>query len=196
MMNAQGNSPMPGPAISKYLAQHTDKGFNEVATVFRHDFVQFMGMLHSWTVMIDGEISTADVSALTDVAAVARFRDTSAELQRAAERIFNETQARLRPEIDPANSLNGASPILQTWDRFYNDFGVYAMMELNTLEKLMRQFVTYSEFDTLIEKTLSPMAQGDSIKTLLLKPFDRIRDLLDANQFDARIAQVLGEKHP
>lgn len=187
---------MPGQAISKYLMQHTDKGFNEVATIFRHDFVQFMGMVHSWTVMIEGEISAADVSMLTDPVATARFRELSADLQRTAERIFHETQARLRPEIDPANRLDGVSHILQTWDRFYVDFGLYAVTELDALEKQMRQFVTYSEFDTLIEKTLSPMAQGDSIKALLLKPFDRIRDLLDAKQFDVRIAQVLGEKHP
>ncbi len=187
---------MPGPAISKYLAQYTDKGFNEVTTVFRHDFVQFMGMLHSWTVMIDGEISTADHSTLTDLAAAERFKEASAELERATERVFNDTQSRLRPEIVPANSVDQISHVIQIWDRFYNDFGVYAMKELSTLEKQMRQFVTYGEFDILIEKTLSPMAQGDSIKELLLKPFDRIRDLLDANQFDTRIAQVLGKKHP
>lgn len=187
---------MPGPAISKYLTQYTDKGFNEVATVFRHDFVQFMGMVHSWTVMIDGEITAADESVFTDPAGKQRFVDAALELQRSAERIFQETQSRLRPEIGPDNALDRAAYILQTWDRFYDEFGVYALSVLNPLEKQMRQFVGYAEFETLIEKPLSPMAQGDSIKSLLLKPFDRIRDLLDANQFDARIAQALGEKHP
>jgi len=186
---------MPGPAISKYLTQQTDKGFSEVASVFRHDFVQFMGMVHSWTVMIDGEISMADVSTFNDQTAIDRFREAAADLQRNAERIFNATQLRLRPEVNSTNSADRVSLILQTWDRFYSEFGIYARAELDALEKMMRQFVTYSEFETLIEKTLSPMAQGDSIKVLLLKPFDRIRDLLDANQFDARIAQVLGEKH-
>jgi hypothetical protein len=220
---------MPGPAISKYLSQHTDKGFNEVATVFRHDFVQFMGMVHSWTVMIDGEISMADASTLAGLVAIDRFRDAAADLQRTAERLFNETQTRLRPEINAVNDVAGeptnpsaprpqraegedsanemfassilnavdrVSHILQTWDRFYAEFGVYALAQLSPLEDQMRQFITYQEFEVLIENSLSPMAQGDSIKVLLLKPFDRIRDLLDANHFDTRIAQVLGEKHP
>jgi hypothetical protein len=186
---------MPGPAISKYLTQHTDKAFNEVTTIFRHDFVQFMGMVHSWTVMIDGEISMADDAFFTNVAAKAHFQDASAELQRVAERVFNDTQARLRPELAYSDTIDRAAYTLQTWDTFYNDFGAYAAIELSALEKLMRQFVTRAEFESVIEKPLSPMAQGDSIGVLLLKPFDRIRSLLDADQFDARIAQVLGEKH-
>ena len=185
---------MPGPVVSKYLTQHLDKGFNEVVTVFRHDFVQFMGMLHSWMVMIDGELIFIDEATIANSETTAQFRSTSAELQSVTERIFNETQTHLRPQLDSTETPDRIAYIFTTWDRFYADFGAYATGELNALEKQMRQLITYSEFDTLIERPFSPMAQGDSIKVLLLKPFSRIRDLLDVNQFDARIAQALGKK--
>lgn len=185
---------MPGPVVSKYLTQHLDKGFNEVVTVFRHDFVQFMGMLHSWMVMIDGELMLIDEETIAKSETTNQFRSASAELQVITERIFNETQTHLRPQLDPTEIPDRISYIFKTWDQFYADFGVYATGELDALEKQMRQLVTHSEFDALIEKPFSPMAQGDSIKDLVVKPFSRIRDLLDVSQFDARIAQALGKK--
>jgi hypothetical protein len=160
-------------------------------TIFRHDFIQFSGMLHSWTALIDGEVVAEPDSALSEPEA---FRRASAELQEHVERVFQDTRDRLHPEIAQSETLDAAAHVTQAWDDFFKTYGAYATSELNALEDLTRQFSARKDFDAIIEKKLSPMADGDSIKILLLKPYDRIRALLKEEVFDARISEMLNGK--
>ena len=44
---------MPGPTITRHLEAGTEDVFNEIAQIFRHDFVLYAGMLQSWSSLFE-----------------------------------------------------------------------------------------------------------------------------------------------
>lgn len=187
---------MPGPVISEYLEKHTYKGFDEVASVFRHDFVLYAGMLSSWTALIDAEVMMASEAAFATEQSAEQFRQASSQLQSKTEAVFAKTSAHLYPKAEPAPDKEPFAQVKQTWDDFFAEFRTFALDELNALETEVRAFTKLQDFEAVIEEKLSPLAEGDAIAMLLLRPFERLRDLLNPERFDARMAETMSVKKP
>ncbi len=176
---------MPGQAIAQIIEQHAANGFQEITSIFRHDFVQFLGMLQSWMVLIEAEILATPDEMYSQPAHAAAFRHDAALLQRKVDHLFNESRARLYPTLDnPAHAL-------QQWDDFFSEFRLYAQPRLHRLEKRTRQLVAQPAFAEVIESTLGVAAgDDDTIADLLLKPYTRLREVLDADHFNRRVAEL------
>lgn len=179
---------MPGKAIEQIIGQHHANGFQEVSSIFRHDFVQFLGMLQSWMVLIEAEILATSDEGYQTPAQAAEFRHEAALLQRKVDHLFNEARSRLYPALDEQTT----SPVqmLQHWDAYFSEFRTYARPRLNSLEKRTRQLVEHTAFADVVEKTLGAAAGDDTIADLILKPYTRLREVLDADHFDARVAEL------
>lgn len=175
---------MPTPAISAYLAHSGQDGLNEVIQVFRHDFVQYMGMILSWATLIEGEANAAP-------GADQAFKEAAAQLQRSTELAFNSASARLRPAV-PANGDTAA--LHHFWDTFLAAFKAETVPALAALEAQTQALVKLPAFATLIESSLGVIAEGDSIAGLLLRPFERLRVILQPDVFDARMAEVIASR--
>ncbi len=176
---------MPTPAISVYLARSSHDGLNEVIQVFRHDFVQYMGMILSWVTLIESEASAAPDA---DQA----FKAAAAQLQRSTERAFNSASARLRPAVPAAGD---SAALCGFWDTFFATFKAEAVPALAVLEAQTQALVSQPAFATFIESSLGAAAEGDSIAGLLLRPFERLRAMLQPETFDARIAEVIASRY-
>jgi hypothetical protein len=175
---------MSMPAISAYLTRSSHDGLNEVIQVFRHDFVQYLGMILSWVTLIEGEANAAPDA---DPA----FKAAAAQLQANTERAFNTASARLRP-IVPADG--DVSQLNGFWDTFFTEFKASAVPALDALETQTRALVGQPAFATVIESGLGMVAEGDSIGGLLLRPFERLRAMLQPEAFDARVAEVVASR--
>ena len=179
---------MPGKAIAHYIEQHASSGFQEIVSIFRHDFTQFLGMLQSWMVLIEAEILTAPAEAYSSPDDALTFRQTTAQLQGKVDRFFKESRSHLYPTLD--NSPPTHESFVQQWDTFYSEFRTYARPRLIRLEKYTRRLVAHPAFAEIIETTLGAAAGDDTIEDLILKPYTRLREVLDAERFDARIAEM------
>lgn len=175
---------MPTPAISAYLARSGQDGLNEVIQVFRHDFVQYMGMILSWATLIEGEASAAP-------GADQAFKEAAAQFQRSTEHAFNSVSARLRPEVPDGGDT---AALHRFWDMFLVTFKVDTAPTLAALEAQTQALVGLPAFTTLIEASLGVIAEGDTIGGLLLRPFERLRVMLQPDVFDARMAEVIASR--
>ncbi len=182
---------MPGLAISQYLQQHTYDAFNEVVTVFRHDFVQYIGMLHSWTTLIEAEVTAAPDSSFTNPAASQPFRKAADDLRRLIEEAFHDTTSRLRPAIPhiSATHANTVAYLSECWDKFFNEFVTSTLPRLKQLEDQTCQLVRHPDFDRVIEKNLGAAVE-EPIKDMILRPYKRLSEMLNAENFDKRIGEV------
>lgn len=186
---------MPGPAIAQYLQQHTYEAFNEVVTVFRHDFVQYMGMVHSWMTLIDAEVVAAPDTSFANPTASQPFRQAVSELRQAVEDMFNDTTSRLRPTIPLINLNPGATTVYisECWDRFFYEFTTSVLTRLSHLEERIRSLVKQADFESVIERTLGAAVE-EPIQDMILRPFKRLREMLNADFFDNRMAEVLNSR--
>jgi hypothetical protein len=171
------------PFIASYLEQHGADGFRELTSIFRHDYVQFLGMLQSWMALIEAEIATTPVEAYRDAASAQTFRRAAAYLQHKVDFLFNDSRARLHPALTSA-------PLLEQWETFFSEFRAYALPRLERLERATRTLIAFPTFTDVIEKSFSGAADGESIKDLILKPYSRLRDIMDIEAFDARVADL------
>lgn len=187
---------MPGSAITEYIAQDTYEAFTEITTIFRHDFVQYLGMLHSWMTLIEVEVSETPAAAFASPATQQAFTQAAAKLAQTVADTFHETSARLRPTLPRIDADEQATIayINTAWGKFYTDFGMYALPRLQTLEQHTRQFISESEFENIIEKNLGAAAD-EPIQVLLLRCYDRTLNLLHADNFNKRIAEVRQQKN-
>jgi hypothetical protein len=176
------------PVIARYLEQHTSAGFLEVSSIFRHDFIQFLGMLQSWMVLIDAEIVVTPSENFGDYESAEVFRRDAAKLQRNVERLFNSAKKRLHPTLDEHNPH-----YFIQWESFYAEFGEYTHPHLKRLERATRRLTQQPAFDTVIEKSLGEAAGDETIAVLILKPYSRLYDLLDAEKFDLRVAELIND---
>jgi hypothetical protein len=176
---------MPTPTISAYLTRAGNDGLREVIQIFRHDFVQYMGMILSWVTLIEAEAAAVPDA---DVA----FRAAAAQLQGDTERIFNEASVRLRPDI-PDNG--DAAQLNLFWETFFSGFSADTVPTLAALETQTLALVRQPAFGALIESSLGAVAEGDSIGGLLLRPFERLRAMFQPAIFDARVAEVVNSRH-
>lgn len=176
---------MPTSVIRDYLARRTHDGLREIIQIFRHDFVQYMGMILSWSTLIDGE-------AQADAHADQLFREAAARLQAETQRVFTLTSSRLHPVFD--ESLPEAQ-LGAFWDTFYSGFIATTTPELAQLETETLSLVAYPAFALVIERQLGMSADGDTIAELLLRPFDRLRVMFQPEAFDTRVAEVVTSRH-
>lgn len=183
---------MPGKNITQYVEQHAEKGFHEVSSIFRHDYVQFLGMLQSWMALIEAEVMDTPDDAYTSPAAARRFKRAASQLQHMINSLFEESRARLYPQLNEGEKRY-VSSILKRWDVFFDDFNAFAQPVLWRSERLMRRFVASEEFERVIEKKLggTSLDEGDTIQDLMLKPYERLREVMDASRFDLRVAEVV-----
>jgi hypothetical protein len=184
---------MPQPVIARYLTQDTYDGFKEVTTIFRHDFVQYMGMLHSWMTLIEAEVNEAPAHLYPSAESMRDFRQLTAELADQVAQTFQQTTAQLRPALPPIRVQTEADVVAyvcKAWDQFFTDFVAGTLPQLQTLEKATRQFTDRPEFEAVVETRLAPAAQ-EPIKGLLLRAYERTQSLLDPHTFDQRAAEAL-----
>jgi hypothetical protein len=176
------------PVIARYLEKHAADGFAEVTSIFRHDIIQFLGMLQSWMVLIEAEIMDTPDEMYSDAEAAAQFRRDAARLQRKVDHFFNEVRPQLYPTLDPNNPH-----ILLQWEAFLVNFCAYAQPIIKKLERATRRLVAQKAFADVIEKSLGAAAGDDTIESLVLKPYSRLMDVLDAKKFDARVAELTND---
>ncbi|MBZ0287822.1 MAG: hypothetical protein K8I30_09425 [Anaerolineae bacterium] len=180
---------MPDTIIARYLEQHSEKGFHEICSIFRHDYIQFVGMLQSWMALIEAEVMDTPVDAFSSSTTARRFKRAAADLQAAINRLYDDSRARLYPEPQPAE----CGTLLQQWQSFFQDFSNYAKPALTQSEAMMQRFVTQKDFERIIEHNLGAAAGDDTIRSLMLKPYERLQQVLDAHYFDARVAEILDD---
>lgn len=179
---------MPGPAIAQYIEQDTYKAFKETCSVFRHDFAQYMGMLHSWMTLVQVEVE--DRAPATD------FYQTTSLLSAEVERTFQETTARLRPDLKPLETDHQptvAAYVTASWDSFFTEFVAFAIPHIERLRVGIQQYTALPDFDAVVESSLGVAAE-ESIRVLLLRPFERLLFMLDVEHFDQRMAEVLSAR--
>lgn len=182
---------MPGPAISACIERGSYEAIDEVVAIFRHDFAQYIGMIQSWVVLIEAELLAMPHEEFGDVAAAKQFHATTIELRQATARILNQTSAHLHPDIPRSpHQENTIMFLLNFWDTFFTRFIALAVPEIDTLEQLAHRFVTSPVFEHIIQNHLGSAAGNSSITDLFLQPFVRLRTLLDAADFDARVAEL------
>lgn len=174
---------MTTPAISAYLSGSNHDALREVVQVFRHDYVQYLGMILSWATLIEAEAAVPGADSV--------FTAAAAALQANAERAFTEASARLRPDI-PAD--DEPARLIAFWEAFFDDFSASALPALAALEAQIEALISQPAFDALIENSLGAAAEGDSIAGLLLRPFERLRAMLQPAVFDARIAEIVASR--
>lgn len=174
---------MVTPVISAYLTRSNHDGLREVVQVFRHDYIQYLGMILSWATLIEAETVTLDADPA--------FRAVTALLRTSAERAFEEASARLRPEIpvydEPAQRI-------AYWEAFFREFSASALTTLAELEAQTTALIKQPAFDALIENGIGAAAEGDTIAELLLRPFERLRAMLQPAVFDARMAEIVASR--
>ncbi|MBZ0293147.1 MAG: hypothetical protein K8L99_11335 [Anaerolineae bacterium] len=187
---------MPGQAISQYIDRETYDAFKETTSVFRHDFAQYMGMLHSWMTLIQVEVEEIDEADCADVNRLHAFHKQTNELCAFVESSFQETMARLHPtapELENKNHEAVTSYLETIWDQFYRDFSASSRPQIESLHKRIQQFTETDGFDEWIEKRLGEVTE-EPINDLILRPFDKMLYLLTAENFDRRIADVLDSR--
>lgn len=188
---------MPGPAISQYLDNDTYEAFKEISSVFRHDFAQYMGMLHSWMTLIQVEIEEIDEAACPDVTQLQTFYKQTNELCAFVESAFQETTARLHPQVPQLETENHKEITIhlqKAWDKYYGDFTETSRPQLQSLHERMQAFTESGGFKDLIEKRLGEAA-GEPVHNLILRPFDKMLSILNPENFDSRIADVVTSRN-
>jgi hypothetical protein len=171
---------MPGAVIKQHLAVCTEDAFNEVAQVFRHDFVLYAGMLQSWMTLFEAEVpGTQPV-----------FARMTRHLMEASQQFLEESKPRLYPHYVPPAGDPQPEHIWAWWDRFYTDCRAYVHPRLFRLEAYMRTYIARPEFQQL-QETLGPAAGNERIDKMLLSAYHKLQALFDAEQFDRRVAAVL-----
>ncbi len=184
---------MPGTAIEQYIKRDTYAAFNEIVTVFRHDYVQYMGMLHSWMTLIEVEALEAPETDFSTAETMQTFQKEIQMVSGVIASTFQETTALLSPELKPLSAASKQTTInyIQTaWEKFFGDFVKRVMPRLQIVEKATREFVKLPEFQHVIEKHLGAAA-GETIENLLLRCYERTYQLLQADTFDKRIGEIL-----
>ncbi|MBZ0299553.1 MAG: hypothetical protein K8J31_07440 [Anaerolineae bacterium] len=175
---------MPGPAITKQLAACTEDSFQEVAQIFRHDFVLYAGMLQSWTTLFVDEVP--------DTQPV--FAQMTRHLLDAAQQFLEESQARLYPPRLPDQvSHRRHTHLCMRWDRFFEDVVTAVRPRLFPLEAYLRTYIARPEFHAL-QTSLAPAADHERIDKMLLSAYNKLQAVLDAEQFDRRVAEVMRER--
>jgi hypothetical protein len=178
---------MPGPAITQKLAACTVDAFDDVAQVFRHDFNLYAGMLQSWTSLFESEIPESGNHWA--------FARATQYLQLTTVQFYEQMQPRLYPQYLAPRGGASCQHICEWWDRFYDDFGLYARPRLIRLDAQLRAYTSHPDFETLIQASLGAAAGGEQIDKMLVRAHRKLAALLDADQFDTRIGEVFSPQH-
>lgn len=171
---------MPGTAITRHLTPATEDAFNDVAQIFRHDFVLYAGMLYSWMTLFETEVPESEPV----------YAHMTRQLQQATQQFFDESQPRLYPQYLPPRTPS-QQHICDWWDRFYADFCGYIRPRLIRLGIYLRTYINRPEFSRILQTNLGPAANNERIDKLLLGAYNKLLLLFDADQFDQRIAEAL-----
>lgn len=171
---------MPGATITKHLEAGTEDAFNEVAQIFRHDFVLYAGMLYSWTALFETEVP--DTQPI--------YAHMTRQLHQATQQFFEDSQPRLYPQYLPPRKPSHQY-ICQWWDRFYADFRDYIRPRLIRLGAYLRNYVNRPEFKSILQANLGAAANNERIDKLLLGAYNKLLLLFDAQYFDRRVAEAL-----
>ncbi|MAS32560.1 MAG: hypothetical protein CL610_01050 [Anaerolineaceae bacterium] len=171
---------MPGRAISNHLEAGTEEAFNQVAQVFRHDLVLYAGMLQSWMSLFEIEVPEDQLI----------FARMTRYMAQATDQFLKEMQPRLYPQY-AAPSRASHAHICETWDSFYEDFVAYAQPKLMRMGSYMRVYMHRPEFNDILQANLGPVADDEHIDKMLMSTYNKLSALLDANQFNQRIAVTL-----
>jgi hypothetical protein len=176
---------MPGPIISHYLTTCSQDAFDDLAHIFRHDFVLYAGMLHSWTTLFEHEIPPTHTRFL---AMTRRFKGVTGQF-------LEDVQPRLYPQyLAPAPDEPCHQHLCAWWDRYYYDLNAYTRPRMAHLSIYLRTYVTYPDFIPIIQANLGPAANHERIDKLLLSAYNKLQQLFDARHFDRRIETVLNAR--
>jgi len=177
---------MVGKNTLAYFDQSSDdEAFREITSVFRHDFVQYAGMIQSWTHLIEAVVLAAPDQDFSSPHNARVFRRQVAELNQKTEQFLHQARRHLHTERDPDH------PAVENWQQFQADFIAYAHPRIQFIERLTQQVIAAPDFETIVERTLGASVPDDTVKGLLLRPFSRLREVLDTRTFDRRIGDVL-----
>lgn len=184
---------MPDTVIEDYIQRDTYAAFDEITTVFRHDYVQYMGMLHSWMSLIEMEALEAPVSTFSTPAAMSVFQHDIQMVSKVIANTYHETTALLHPVLTPIQSASKpetAAYVQAAWEKFFHDFVKMVLPRLQMVEKVTREFTRQPEFEQVIEQHLG-QAAGEPVATLLTRCYERTYQLLQADTFDKRMGEIL-----
>ncbi len=184
---------MPDTVIEDYIQRDTYAAFDEITTVFRHDYVQYMGMLHSWMSLIEMEALEAPASAFSTAGTMQAFQRDIQLVSGVIASTFQETTALLHPVLAPVQmaSKQATAAYIQTaWENFFHDFVKMVLPRLQMVEKATREFTRQPEFQQVIEGNLGKAA-GEPVAILLARCYERTYQLLQADTFDKRMGEIL-----
>lgn len=174
---------MPGATIEHYLASGSEAHFQEVAQVFRHDFVLYAGLLLSWATLFEGEV-------LALAEAPKAFTAATSDLVRATQQLHDNAQPHLNPALlDDQQDCDLKLALI--WDAHYADFVAFARPLINRLEIQIRDYTARPEFRTIIQQSLGPAAGHEPIDQMLLNAHKKLITMLEPDRFDQRMAGVL-----
>lgn len=179
---------MPEVIISAYLQAQGKTAFDEVVSVFRHDVVGLFGMVHSWMVLVESEVTAAPDEAFQSAETRAQFQKQVSLVERTVAQGFALCKERLYISLAPQDPDDLAF-LLAQWRRFYTNFITYAAPRLKQLESLVRKMTEHVDFENVVQKTLAP--EDDRIDVLLLRLFSRLEELFDPAFFDKRVGEIV-----
>lgn len=181
---------MPESTISAYLDAQGKTAFDEIVSVFRHDVVGVFGMVHSWAVLVESEVSGAPDELFQSSESRAQFHKLVSLVERTVAQGFSLCRERLYITLSAEGPLS-SDFLLNEWKRFYEGFVSYAAPRLQQLEMLVRQMTEHADFENVVQRPLAPMADDDRIDGLLLRLFERLQELFNPQFFDKRIAEIV-----
>jgi hypothetical protein len=173
---------MPGQFITRHLETGTEDVFNEIAQIFRHDFVLYAGMLQSWSSLFEVEVPHTQPV----------FAALTRQLEQVTGQFLDDARPRLYPGyLAPQTGSGSPQDICVWWDRFYDDFSVYVRPKLLLVDTCLRIYLARPEFASVIQARLGPAAENERIDRLLLSAYNKLCALLDADHFDRRVAEMM-----
>lgn len=181
---------MPESIIHTYLSAQGNVAFDEIVSVFRHDFVGLFGMVHSWAVLVESEVTAAPDELFYSPESRAQFHKIVSLVERTVAQGFSLCKERLYITLD-VSKAHSVDSLLNEWQRFYKGFANYAAPRLQQLEQLVRTMTEHVDFENVVQRALAPMPEDDRIDVLLLRLFSRLEELFDPKFFDKRIAEIV-----
>lgn len=168
---------MPGMVITRYIKAHADRGLMDIASLFRHDFIHYLGTLQSWMTLIDADVRNSPAS--TDV-----LRQKTDVVGAEIDSTFEYARSRLQPTLTDVAG----------WDVYHASFRAEFTPKLDSLEENLRQLLAMPEFDPVVRQPLNMAIGDESVDGLLLRPFERLAALMDPKRFDDRVGEALGDQ--